>query len=153
MRTLTLAFVCALFAGCAWGEGSPSGGDDDQTTPDASTSGAAVCGDAVCAASEVGSCNADCGGTVGPVCGNNVCETGETTASCASDCTTAGPVCGDGTCDMAGGENASNCAGDCGTTSGTCPADPNECLLCVLDPTLCPSGHDETSCTACLFPM
>ncbi|MBA3818634.1 MAG: hypothetical protein H0X17_07055 [Deltaproteobacteria bacterium] len=148
MRTTTLALLCVMFAGCAWGSGSPSGGDDGPT-PDAAT-GAPVCGDSICASVEIGSCTADCGANR---CGNSVCDTGETSSTCAADCPATGPVCGDGTCDMAGGESSSNCAGDCSASGGTCPADPLECFPCLLDPMLCPTGLDQAACTACITMM
>lgn len=52
---------------------------------------------------------------------------------------------------MAGGENSTNCPGDCGgSQGGNCPADPTECFLCILEPTFCPAGLDEATCTACI---
>jgi len=146
MRELkALAFVCALFAACATTDGG--GGDDEGTPPDDTP----VCGDAVCAASEVGSCMADCGsgGNNNPTetCGNGTCE-GNEPSTCPADCPPAA-VCGNGTCEMAAGETSSNCAGDCTSSGGTCPADPTECVLCLLDPMFCPAGLDQATCTAC----
>lgn len=43
------------------------------------------CGDGICAASEVGSCDADCTPTAG-VCGNGFCGQDETPESCPADC-------------------------------------------------------------------
>lgn len=129
MRITTLVFVCASIAGCSWG-GSDDGGGGG-TGPDASVAAAPVCGDSVCAASEVGSCTQDCGsggGNTGPmvVCGNGSCETGETPASCPNDCTGGG-----------GG-------------TGTCPANVTDCALCALLGQSCPTGLDMNSCLACL---
>jgi hypothetical protein len=132
MRITTLVFVCASIAGCSWG-GSDDGGGG--TGPDASVSAAPVCGDSVCAASEVGSCTSDCGsggGNTGPMvmCGNGTCETGETSTSCPNDC-------GGGSGSGSGG-GALNCS-DQNTVFG--------CLLCSAG--LCTAPYDATSCAAC----
>lgn len=130
MRITTLVFVCASIAGCSWG-GSDDGGGG--TGPDASVTAAPVCGDSVCAASEVGSCTSDCGngGSNNPqiVCGNGTCETGETSASCPNDC---------------GGGSGS------GSGSGACPANVQDCLFCAILGQQCPSGLDMNACTACI---
>ena len=92
MRTKT-GFVCVVAAlavgACSWGSGSGS----STPGPDASFgTGNAVCGDNVCASSEVGNCPQDCGSsgsnTQQAVCGNGQCETtlGESATSCPSDC-------------------------------------------------------------------
>jgi hypothetical protein len=141
MRMSSLVFVCALFA-CSSGESGPDGGS------------APVCGDGVCASSEVNNCMADCGGgnQNNPVCGNNMCETGETQASCPSDCQPAGPVCGDNTCDMAGGENSTNCPGDCSGGGGQLDCMAQEtlaaCALCLIG-NLCMPPVTPDACTAC----
>ena len=132
MRTSAWVFVCSMIvAGCASsddGTGSPG--------PDAAVVAGPVCGDAVCAATEVGSCQADCGGGGGgggggvqPMCGNSTCETGETNATCPNDCP----------------------AGGGGGGGGACPTDPTACLGCLLDPSLCPSGLDANTCTNCIL--
>jgi len=129
--TSALVFVCASFlVGCAWGEGSPEPGGG---SPDAAVGAAAVCGDSVCAASEVGSCTMDCGsggGATNPVCGNSTCETGENSSSCPNDC--------------GGGSGSGSGSG----SSTTCPTDPLECFACILGGP-CPAGLDATSCQAC----
>jgi hypothetical protein len=156
MMRMTWKLVCVgvVFLGaCAWGEGSPN--DDPGTRVDAAVQPTnPVCGDGECAPSEIGLCSADCGsGPASPVCGNSVCETGETQASCPADCGAPAPVCGNGVCEN--GESSATCAADCGGGGGsvTCPADPLECFGCFIDPSLCPPGHDEASCTACIFPI
>ena len=143
MRMSSLVFVCALFACSSGGGPSPDGGSQP------------VCGDGVCASSEVNNCMSDCGGNpANPVCGNNQCENGETQASCPSDCHPAGPVCGDNTCDMAGGENSTNCPGDCSGGTGMLDCMAPETLIgcgaCFLDPTACTPPFDMASCMACL---
>jgi hypothetical protein len=141
MRTKSGIF-CALtgamlFAvACSWG-----GSGNGDPTPDASTSGGPQCGDGVCAASEVNNCAQDCGNGgngsgngsngVNPVCGNGACENGETSQSCPSDC--------------GGGGSGSGGGG------GMCPADPNECIGCILDPTMCPAGRDANGCITCIL--
>ncbi|MBA3393368.1 MAG: hypothetical protein H0T89_12025 [Deltaproteobacteria bacterium] len=147
MRTTTLLafFSAAMFVACATTDGD--GGDDGTDPPPAE---APVCGDAVCAASEIGVCQSDCGTGGGNnfVCGNAVCE-GNEPSTCMQDCPAAA-VCGDGTCDMSKGESSANCAGDCSTSGGTCPADPLECFGCLIEPSLCPPGLDQNICAACI---
>lgn len=134
--TSALVFVCAAFVGaCAWGDGSPDDGTGGGGGVDAAVA-SAVCGDGVCAATEVNSCSSDCGGGGGsgmanPVCGNGTCETGETNASCPSDCTGGGGGSGSG-------------------SGAACPADPLECFDCLLGGA-CPTGHDMNSCTTCVL--
>ncbi len=136
MKQLSSAVLLAvsLMVGCSWG-GEDEDSNFNPPIPDASVS-AAVCGDAVCAASEVGTCTQDCGsgggsgsgsGTGTVVCGNNVCDTGETNSSCPNDCTGGG-----------------------GGSSGSCPTDPLDCFGCLIDANLCPAGLDEAACTACI---
>lgn len=135
-----LAFVCMLIAACATTGG---GGDDGVDPPTGPT-----CGDAVCAASEIGVCAADCGSGMpsNEVCGNSICE-GTEPSTCATDCAA---VCGNNTCEST--ETSSTCPGDCttGGGGGNCPADPLECLPCLLDPLFCPSGHTDVTCQACI---
>ncbi|MBA3501088.1 MAG: hypothetical protein M4D80_05520 [Myxococcota bacterium] len=140
-----LAFVCVLIAACATTGGE--GGDDGVDPPSGAT-----CGDAVCAASEIGVCQADCGsgGPSTEVCGNAKCEGNEPT-TCAADCATTA-VCGNGQCESS--ESNSTCPGDCTTTGGggTCPSDPIECTLCVISQgAICPTGQTMTTCQACIL--
>jgi hypothetical protein len=99
-----------------------------------------VCGDAVCAAAEVGYCMADCGNggnNNAATCGNGMCETtkGESATSCAVDCGGAGSGAGSGS----------------GSGSSTaCPSDPTECFLCLIDTSLCLPPLDQNTCTSCL---
>jgi hypothetical protein len=161
-NTLAVAFVCALgmVSACAWGEGAPTDDDDDDdgqqtddNTDDDGSSGddstpLPVCGDGTCASSEISSCSADCGAAA--TCGDGTCGGGETQSSCPSDCTPTA-TCGDGTCDTAAGETTGSCPGDCsGGMTGQCPADPNECLFCLFEPSLCPAGLDQAACEACI---
>jgi hypothetical protein len=101
-----------------------------------------VCGDNVCASSEVTSCPQDCGnggGNQNAVCGNGQCETskGESATSCPSDCNTgSGGGSGSGS---GGGGGALNCS-DPNTTIG--------CGLCTVA-MLCTPPYDATSCAAC----
>jgi hypothetical protein len=142
MRTKT-GFVCVVAAlavgACSWGSGSGS----SSPGPDASFGGGnAVCGDNVCASSEVGNCPADCGnsGSNNPqaVCGNHQCETtlGESATSCPTDCAT-----GSG-----GGSNT----GSGGNTSLDCNDQATQfgCLLCTLGGQ-CTPPYDVVSCAAC----
>ena len=140
-----LAFVCMLIAACATTGG---GGDDGNDPPPGNDP---TCGDAVCAASEIGVCQADCGsgGPTTEVCGNNMCEGNEPT-TCATDCATSA-VCGNNMCEAS--ETTSTCPGDCTTGGGgTCPAEPFECILCMIsEGALCPTGQDATTCEACIL--
>lgn len=154
MRNTRYALVCALFAACAWGEGSGEEPQDPQPDP-----APISCGDGTCSPTEVGTCASDCGSSNGnnAVCGNGTCEGIESPANCAVDCSASGPVCGDGTCDAAGGETSSNCAGDCTSGGGGGNLDCNDfatlfaCAACLDDPSTCSSlGVDEAGCNACL---
>jgi hypothetical protein len=133
--TSALVFVCASFvAACSWGEGSGDDGAGGGGGVDAAVI-SAMCGDGVCAASEIGSCTNDCGsggGTTNPFCGNSTCDTGETTSSCPSDC--------------GGGGGSGSGSG----SSTACPSDVQECLFCAIAGQMCPAGMDMTSCTACI---
>lgn len=129
--TSALLFVGAMFVACSWGEGSGDDGPSGGGGVDAAVS-SAVCGDSVCAASEIGFCAPDCGnggGNTTPTCGNNTCETGETSTSCPNDCAGGGSGSGSG-------------------SSAACPSDPIECIGCIIGGP-CPTGHDATSCQAC----
>ncbi len=138
-----LAFVCALIAACASTGGS--GGDDGSDPPPPSNP---VCGDAVCAASEIGVCTADCGTGNTEVCGNGKCEGNEPT-TCASDCNASSAVCGNGQCESS--ESNATCPGDCPTGGGgTCPSDPTECFVCILT-SQCPTGLDPNTCQTCIL--
>ena len=141
MRTKT-GFVCVVAAlavgACSWGSGSGS----STPGPDASFGGGnAVCGDNVCASSEVGNCPQDCGnsGSNNPqyVCGNGQCETtlGESAINCSSDC---------------GGGQGSGSGSGSGNTSLDCNDQATQfgCLLCTLGG-MCTPPYDATSCAAC----
>jgi hypothetical protein len=126
-------FGASVIVACSFG-----GSQGNDPTPDASTGGGAHCGDGTCAASEVNNCPADCGsggpGSGAAVCGNGQCETtkGETSASCPTDCSSQGSGSGSG------------------SGSGVCPADPNECLNCILGMG-CPTGLDANGCITCII--
>ena len=135
MRTKSgiVCVLAALVAGaCSWGNGSGNG----TPAPDASSSGQAVCGDNVCAASEATSCPQDCGGgNANAVCGNGQCETtkGESATSCPSDC---------------GGGNGSGSNGGNGSLNCSDPNTTIGCLLCT-QLQMCTSPYDANSCAAC----
>jgi hypothetical protein len=145
MRTKTgfLYVVAALALGaCSWG--GDSGGSNTQ--PDASIGGGdVVCGDNVCAASEVGSCPQDCGnsGSNNPhyVCGNDQCEStlGESATNCPDDC---------------GGGNGSGSGSGSGSSGGNTTLDCSDplttfsCALCTLGGQ-CSPPYDAVSCAAC----
>ena len=162
--------VCAVCFACASTDDKPH----EQPTPDAPKG--PVCGDGVCAASELVTCTSDCG-TPQPmaVCGNMTCESGETVmncpgdcvscgdhvctaptetnANCPGDCTTTGggnAVCGNAVCET--GEDMTSCPLDCGGTGGsTCPGgDDVGCFLCWFDPNECIPPQTEQICGQCL---
>lgn len=131
MKQLSSALLLAvsLMVGCSWG-GEDDGSNFNPPIPDASVS-AVVCGDSVCAASEIGVCTQDCGsgggsGSSTVVCGNNVCDAGETNSSCPNDCT--------------GGGSGSN---------ANCPSDLTACIGCLIDASLCMGGLTAEICTEC----
>jgi hypothetical protein len=136
-KTGIVCVLAALAVGaCSWGSGSGSG----NTAPDAS--GPAVCGDNICAATEVGFCTQDCGsgGNHGGSNGSN----GQQTA-----------VCGNGQCETTLGESATSCPSDCGGNSGSGGAlncsDPNTTIGCGLCSVamVCTPPYDAVSCAAC----
>ena len=137
-KTGIVCVVAALaVAACSWGNGSGS----SNPAPDASSGGAAVCGDNVCAATEVNTCPQDCGSggnNNSAVCGNGQCETtkGETATSCPSDCSgsSGGSNTGSG-----GGSSALNCS------------DQNTLIACIacVATNVC-TGVDANSCQTCL---
>lgn len=146
--SLAFAFACA---------NSAAPGDDDDGTGGSQQE--ISCGDAVCDASEVGICTADCGSggsnnnNDDAVCGNGTCEStkGETASTCSSDCLTPATCNNNGTCDA--GETTANCAADCGSTGTLDCADPLTligCFGCISDPTACVAPFDSASCNACL---
>lgn len=144
-----LALVCVLIAACA--TSGEDGGDDAPNDPPPMET--PTCGDAVCAASEIGVCTTDCG-TGNPsqeVCGNNKCEGNEPT-TCVADCATSGAVCGNGQCEAA--ETNATCPGDCTTGGGglNCQDQNTQlaCFACLLDATLCTPPYDANACTTCL---
>ncbi len=133
--------LCAATLGaCAWGDQTGIEGPDPVLP-------APVCGDGLCAGPEVGRCPSDCGNPPAARCGNGTCDAGETSASCAADCP-AQSQCGNGTCDA--GETTGNCAADCPAPSN-CPSNPFSCVTCANWGVLCPSGHDQNTCTTCII--
>lgn len=155
-KTGIVCVLAALAVGaCSWGAGSGSG----NTSPDAAN--AAVCGDNVCAATEVGFCTQDCGSggnnSQNAVCGNGQCETtkGENATNCSMDCgggSNQQPVCGNGQCET--GETSTSCPMDCGGGGSgalNC-SDQNVLLACFacIATNVCTPPEDATSCMACL---
>jgi hypothetical protein len=144
LNTGIVCVVAALAAGaCSWGSGSGS----STPGPDAPIGGGdVVCGDSVCAASEVGHCQQDCGSTGSnnpqqAVCGNGQCETtlGESATSCPSDC--------------GGGQGSGGGSGSGGGGGGQLDCnDPNTlvaCFACIAT-NVCTPPADAASCQACL---
>jgi hypothetical protein len=125
--TLVFAMACASSEGTGGGEGE---GEEVEETQN-------VCGDSVCAASEVGYCTQDCGmggNNSGPICGNGTCDTGESNASCAADCP------------------ADNGTGGGGGGGGGGSCDPIACLLCLLDGSTCAAlGTSQATCSTCEY--
>ncbi len=140
----TLALVCAVALGaCSWGNtsGTPQADAPANTQP--------VCGDGICASSEVGSCTMDCGNNTKPVCGNHLCENGETPTNCPADCMAAS-TCGNGMCDA--GETNSSCPQDCPNNGGLNCQDPFTiigCMTCVKTKFCIPPGT-LMACVACV---
>lgn len=132
MMRITLGLFCALVLGFACSSTDHGSGK----TPDAPAG--FVCGDGVCAASEVNNCPQDCGQQVGAVCGNGMCESskGETSQSCPADCGSSGSG-------SSGGSGSGSSTFDCN--------DPNTqfgCLACELLQQ-CNAPYDAVSCAAC----
>lgn len=156
MMRINTGIVCVLAALTA---GACSSGNGSGPTPDAAP---VVCGDNVCAASEVHSCPQDCGNggsNHGAVCGNGQCETsmGESQTTCPTDCGggSNAAVCGNGTCEA--GEDATSCPTDCGgggSGSGALNcSDPNTAFGCAFCSAamVCTPPYDMASCAACGF--
>jgi hypothetical protein len=88
MMRIETGLFCALAASLAFAVSCAESGTEDDEMEE--TQGGNVCGDAMCAASEVGFCAADCGtggNNANAVCGNAMCETtlGENASTCFSD--------------------------------------------------------------------
>jgi hypothetical protein len=133
MKLTVLVFALGAFAACSSSDGG-SGGQDAGGGGGSN----AVCGDGVCAASEVTSCSSDCGDA--PYCGDNICQSNESTSSCANDCGGGGQGSGSGS------------GGGSGSGTGSCPSTPSpeDCLGCLFDPTMCPAGFtDGQTCITC----
>jgi hypothetical protein len=132
----------------------------------------AVCGDDVCASSELSTCPQDCLVEVYN-CGNGVCNSGESCSNCEQDCAPCGRcgngicgsresclscpgdcgecVCGNATCDPF--ETCSSCSQDCGACGcdrdGRCESLNNEsCSNCSLDCGTCPTCDHDGTCDA-----
>jgi len=145
----TFVLVTAAFvSGCSWGEDS---GSSPPPGPDAPATQQPVCGDGVCASTELNTCASDCGQQ--PTCnGDGQCQPNETTASCPTDCGQQASCNNDGTCQA--NETNASCPNDCNDGSGSagnCPADTQECYLCAIAGQGCPAGLDQDACTACLL--
>lgn len=103
------------------------------------------CGNGICEADEMVSCQSDCGIT----CGDGICSDGE--LNCPQECDPPPTeYCGDGACNN--GESDTSCYSDCGYCGdNVCTAgyeDPNTCFDCGFN--TCGNGGcdpgDETSC-------
>jgi hypothetical protein len=137
-KTGIVCVVAALaVAACSWGNGSGS----SNPGVDAFGGNAAVCGDNVCAATEVNNCPQDCGSGGNnnqAVCGNGTCETskGESATSCPSDCNT---------------NTGSNGGSNTGSGAALNCQDPTTLLACFtcLSGGGC-TGVDMNSCNTCL---
>ncbi len=136
MMRMQTGLFCALAASMAFAFSCADSGTGDEGDEMEETTGN-VCGDATCAASEVGFCTADCGAG-----GNN-----------------ANAICGNAMCETSLGENASTCFSDCGAGSGSgsgsgsstaCPSNLLECAPCLIDASLCVAPLTAATCQACL---
>lgn len=154
MRASGASFVFALcWVGFACGSGGspgPGGGtdaNDDHADP--------VCGDGVCASSELNNCAEDCGAATGSdpgsdgsgsaqdSCGGLVCDTskGEDATNCPSDCTVSGGSngsgLGSGTCSEANLLACIDCEATLINESDPCPGTTpqmtlGDCDICIL---------------------
>jgi hypothetical protein len=155
MRKTFVLVVALVMSACSFGGSGNKGGGGGGGGGDDVDASIPVCGDGVCAATEVGSCTQDCGGGgTNPVCGNGQCESskGESASSCPSDCGGGGgAVCGNSICEAS--ETGTSCPSDCaGGGSGSLDCnDQNVLLACVtcLLTNQC-SGVDPNSCQACI---
>src|SRR5215216_846794 len=110
MRAVIAMVGACVLAACASGSNPGIGGGDDTPAADAPVP---VCGDKVCAATEVGVCTADCG--MPPpkaTCGNQQCEPPtENSMTCPADCPASSSCNHNMVCDPT--ESTTDCADDC----------------------------------------
>jgi len=135
---LLCSIAFAVLGACAWGDGSAGPtppGDDEPGSQE-------VCGDDICAATEVGVCTADCG--------SNPNNPGSGSGSNPT------VSCGNFTCEANLGETTSTCPADCGSGSGSGSStlDCNDqntqiaCIACIAG--LGCTGVNATDCQTCL---